>query len=118
MNKPRSLDELLRSHDLTADEFFQTQGVAQQIRNKLNKFVRYCKSHRAFARRMIFLALNVPYADLEDLNLKAAAHAITEVLSNEEPAIAELFFEEDTKPTTETSDIPEELEGSGIQSEA
>jgi hypothetical protein len=66
---------------------------------------------------MIFLALNVPYADLEDLNLKAAAHAITEVLSNEEPAIAELFFEEDTKPA-ETSDIPEELEGSGIQSEA
>ncbi len=88
MNKPRSLDELLRSHDLAPDHFFQIPGIAQQIRNKLNKFVRYCKSHRAFSRRMVFLALNVPYADLEDLTLKAASHAIIEVLSNEEPAIA------------------------------
>jgi hypothetical protein len=117
MNKTRSLDELLRCHDLTADEFFQNAAIAQQIRNKLNRFVRYCKSHRAFARRMIYLALNVPLADLEDLPLKTAAHAITEILSNEEPAVAELFFEEDPKPTAEGNDIPEELEG-GIQSEA
>jgi hypothetical protein len=117
MNKSRSLDELLHCHELTADEFFQAQGIAQQIRNKLNKFVRYCRTHRAFSRRMIFLALNVPYADLEDQGLKAAAHAITEVLSNEEPAVAELFFQEEPKPAPEGADIPEELEGS-IQSEA
>lgn len=117
MNKSRSLDELLHCHDITADEFFQAQGIAQQIRNKLNRFVLYCRSHRTFSRRMVFLALNVPYADLEDLGLKAAAHAITEVLSNEEPAIAELFFEEEPKPVPEGGDIPEELEG-GIQSEA
>jgi hypothetical protein len=43
---------------------------------------------------MIALALNIPYTDLEDLKIKTASHAITEVLSNEEAAIAELFFEE------------------------
>jgi hypothetical protein len=117
MNKTRSLDELLRCHDLTADEFFQNPAIAQQIRSKLNRFVRYVKSHRHFARRMLHLALNVPLNDLQDLTLKTAAHAITEVLSNEEIEIAELFFEEEAKPVPEGSDIPEELEGD-IQSEA
>ena len=117
MNKIRSLNELLRCHDLTADEFFQSPAIAQQIRSKLNRFVRYVKSHRHFARRMLHLALNVPLNDLQDLTLKTAAHAITEVLSNEEIEIAELFFEEEAKPVPEGSDIPEELEGD-IQSEA
>lgn len=55
---------------------------------------------------MLTLALNVSYAQLEASNLKAASFAINEVLSNEEPAIAALFFEEDPKET-EASDIPE-----------
>lgn len=84
----------------------------------MDKFIRYCRSHRPFARRMIALALNVHHTELEDLALKAAAHAITEVLANEEAAIAELFFEEpQEKSAAEGADIPEELEG-GIQSEA
>lgn len=67
---------------------------------------------------MIALALNVHHNDLEDLAIKTAAHAITEVLANEEAAIAELFFEEEQqKNGVENTDIPEELEG-GIQSEA
>nr|BAJ98917.1 predicted protein [Hordeum vulgare subsp. vulgare] len=110
MDKPRSLDALLKSHDIPAEEFFQTLGIAQQIRNNLTRFIRYCRSHRTFARRMITLALNVPASDLEqDPALRTASHAITEVLSNEEPALAELFFEEQPTPTPEGSDIPEEL---------
>lgn len=67
---------------------------------------------------MITLALNVHHLELNDLAVKTAAHAITEVLANEEAAIAELFFEEEQpKNAGETADIPEELEG-GIQSEA
>jgi hypothetical protein len=66
---------------------------------------------------MIVLALNISYADLEDAGIKTASHAIIEVLANEEPAIAELFYEEDNKSAAEGAEIPEELDG-GIQSEA
>jgi hypothetical protein len=48
---------------------------------------------------MLTLALNVTYAELETTKLKAASFAINEVLSNEEPAIAELFFEEEPNNT-------------------
>lgn len=66
---------------------------------------------------MLTLALNVTLEQLQDIPLKTAAHAVTEVLSNEEPAVAELFFPVDRRSPSEGGDIPEELEG-GIQSEA
>jgi hypothetical protein len=96
---------LLRSHTVTADEFFSVAGIVQQIRGKLDKFADYCQRHRTFSHRMLTLALNVSYAQLELTNLKAASFAINEVLSNEEPAIAALFFEEPPKDI-DANDIP------------
>jgi hypothetical protein len=35
MDKAKTLEALLRCHEITPEDFFQTQGIAQQIRNNL-----------------------------------------------------------------------------------
>jgi hypothetical protein len=103
MEKARSLDSLLRNHSITADEFFQVPGIAQQVRSHLDRFANYLRRHRIFAHRMLALALNITYAELEHPPTKTASHAINEVLANEEAAIADLFFE---PPPSDSPDIP------------
>lgn len=66
---------------------------------------------------MLQLAFNIPYAQLEDQTLRSASYAANEVFANEEPEVAELFFEpplsEEKQNKTNTSEVLE-----GIQSEA
>jgi hypothetical protein len=66
---------------------------------------------------MLQLAFNISYAQLEDPALRSASYAAHEVFGNEEPEVAELFFEpppSEEKPSK--SNNSEVLEG--IQSEA
>jgi hypothetical protein len=67
---------MIRDHSITAEEFFQTQGIASQIRNHLPRFTHYVRTHRPFAQRMIQLALNISYAELESNPIKTASHTI------------------------------------------
>jgi hypothetical protein len=56
--------------------------VASQIRDKLSRFVKYCRTHRTFTIRMIELSLNIPYSDLENDKIRSASFAINDVLNN------------------------------------
>lgn len=93
MNKGRSLQNLLRDHNVTADDFLETPGITAQIRSNLSRFVDYCRKHRCFTIRMIELALNISYEQLEDKKVRTASYAANDIFANEETEIAELFFE-------------------------
>ena len=65
MEKPKTFVSLMRDHNITPDEFFNVLGITQQVKNNLSRFIKYCKTHQAFTQRMITLALNISYEELE-----------------------------------------------------
>ena len=74
MNQVNSIDALLKNDSIPADEFLSTQGISTQVRCHLKKFTNYCRTHREFTVRMLELAFNTSYSELNNNQQQKASH--------------------------------------------